>query len=65
MKVWKSEIRMEKVIYYYKIMLNSFKTQYIYKAQVISKILFCILLYQIQMYIWKSVNLANNIEIYN
>lgn len=56
---------MKKAIYYFKILINSFKTQYIYKAQVLSKILFCILLYLIQMYIWKSVNLANDTELYN
>lgn len=56
---------MKKTIYYFKILVNSFKTQYVYKAQVLSKILFCILSYLIQMHIWKSVNLANEVALYN
>lgn len=56
---------MSKAIYYYKVMFKSFKTEYIYKSQVFSKILYCVLLYLIQMYIWKSVNLASDNNIYN
>lgn len=56
---------MKRMKYYFKILINSFKTQYVYKAQVLSKILFCILSYLIQMYIWKSVNLASETALYN
>ena len=56
---------MKRRIYYFKILLNSFKTQYVYKVQVLSKIFFCILLYSIQLYIWKSVNVASETELYN
>ena len=56
---------MRRMNYYCKVMMNSFKTQYVYKAQVLSKILFCILSYLIQMYIWKSVNSASETALYN
>lgn len=65
MKVLRGNQKMRKTIYYYKVMIKSFKTQYIYKSQVLSKILYCIISYLIQMYIWESVNLASNVNIYN
>ncbi len=56
---------MNKVIYYFNVMIKSFKAQYVYKAQVVSKILYCILLYLIQMHIWQSVNESSGSTFYN
>lgn len=51
---------MNKYSFYLNVILKSFKIQYIYLSQVFSKILFCILSYLIQMYIWKSVTASSS-----
>lgn len=44
---------------------NSFLSQYIYKGQVVSKIVYGILLYVTQLFIWKSVNAHSPSPIYD
>lgn len=44
-----------KAAYYWKVVEKTYKTQCVYRIQVISKIIYSVLLYSIQMYIWRSV----------
>ncbi len=54
-----------RTLYYFLVAVKAFKAQTIYRSQVISKILYSILLYLIQMYIWKSVNMSSAAEYVN
>lgn len=63
--VTKFSLVKSKITYYFQVVLKSYKAQATYRAQVFSKILYTVLLFLIQMYIWKSVNMANSVEIVN
>lgn len=50
-------MRMNKILFYFKVIGKSFKSQYVYVTQIYSKILYSIISYSIQMYVWNSIDM--------
>ena len=59
------KLLINKAAYYFLVLKKAFRAQAVYRSQVFSKILYSILLYLIQIHIWKSINASNDVEVTN